>query len=52
VLNNYIKYSSYQGAELLKRLLIVDGMLSIQAGELPTILLEKLLSYFWRRVLQ
>jgi AraC-like DNA-binding protein len=45
ILENYMKFSSYQGAELLKRLLIAEGILSIQAGEISEILLEKLLSY-------
>ena len=45
LLENYIKFSSHQGAELLKRLLIVEGVLSIQSGEMAAIILEKQLSY-------
>jgi hypothetical protein len=44
MLRNFILSSHYQGAELLKRVLMMNGALSIQAGENPRIIAEKLLS--------
>jgi hypothetical protein len=44
ILRSFIISSHYQGAELLKRILMMNGVLSIQAGENPKIIAEKLLA--------
>jgi hypothetical protein len=44
ILRNFIISSHYEGAELLKRIIMLEGSLSIQAGENPMIIGEKLLS--------
>ena len=44
ILENHIKFSSHEGVELLKRLIIMEGLLSIQAGESPALILERMLS--------
>jgi AraC-like DNA-binding protein len=46
ILQNYIFTGNYHGKELLERLLITEGILSIQAGENPILIREKLSSYF------
>lgn len=46
ILQNYIYVGNYHGSELLERLLITEGILSIQAGENPILIREKLSSFF------
>ncbi len=46
ILQNYIIVGDYKGKALLKRILITEGVLSIQAGENPLLIREKLSSYF------
>ncbi|MDF2520338.1 MAG: AraC family transcriptional regulator [Clostridia bacterium] len=46
VLDTYISAGNYSGKELLSRLLIRNGILSIQMGEYPWVIREKLSSYF------
>lgn len=46
VLDTYIAAGNYSGKELLSRLLIRNGILSIQMGEYPWVIREKLSSYF------
>jgi hypothetical protein len=43
---NYIATSNLAGKELLKRILILEGILGIQRGEDTEILIERLASYF------
>lgn len=44
IMQNYILSSAHKGEELLIRVLILEGVLFIQAGENPTIICEWLLS--------
>lgn len=46
ILKNYIIVGDYKGKSLLERVLITEGILSIQAGENPLLIREKLSSYF------
>lgn len=46
ILENYILVGNYKGKELLKRILILEGILSIQMGDYPWVIREKLSSYF------
>ncbi len=46
ILQNYIIVGDYKGKALLERILITEGVLSIQAGENPLLIREKLSSYF------
>lgn len=46
ILQNYIIVGDYKGKALLERILISEGVLSIQAGENPLLIREKLSSYF------
>lgn len=46
ILQNYIIVGDYKGKALLERILITEGVLSIQAGENPLLIKEKLSSYF------
>jgi AraC-like DNA-binding protein len=46
VLTNYILLGDFRGKQLLERLLILEGILSIQAGENPHVIKEKLSSFF------
>jgi AraC family transcriptional regulator len=46
ILQNYIIVGDYKGKALLERILILEGVLLIQAGENPLIIKEKLSSYF------
>lgn len=46
ILQNYIIVGDYKGKTLLERVLITEGVLSIQAGENPLLIREKLSSFF------
>ena len=46
ILENYIVVGNYIGKELLERVIILEGILSIQMGEYPWYIREKLNSYF------
>lgn len=46
MLDSYISAESYSGKELLSRIIIRSGILSIQMGEYPWIVRERLSSYF------
>ncbi len=46
ILQNYIVVGDYRGKALLERILIMEGILLIQAGEKPVMIKEKLSSYF------
>lgn len=46
IMTTYLRSGNYCGKELLERVLILEGILSIQAGEHPLLLSERLLSYF------
>lgn len=46
ILQNYIIAGDYKGKALLERILITEGVLSIQAGENPLLIREKLSSFF------
>lgn len=46
ILQNYIVVGDYKGKGLLERILIMEGILLIQAGEKPVMIKEKLSSYF------
>lgn len=46
ILLNYIIVGDYKGKALLERILVLEGVLLIQAGEKPLIIKEKLSSYF------
>ncbi|MTI47896.1 MAG: helix-turn-helix domain-containing protein [Firmicutes bacterium] len=46
VLENYIIVGDYKGKELLERVLMLEGILSIQQGDYPWVIREKLCSYF------
>lgn len=45
ILNNYIMSGNYEGAELLKRIIIRDGVRCIQRGDPPAVIREVLTSY-------
>ncbi len=46
ILRNYTIVGDYKGKALLERILITEGILSIQAGENPLLIREKLSSFF------
>lgn len=46
ILQNYIIVGDYKGKALLERVVITEGALSIQAGENPLLIREKLSSFF------
>jgi len=46
ILQNYIIVGNYRNRRLLKRILIMEGMLALQRGSSPIIILELLASYF------
>ncbi len=46
ILNNYIYSSNYSGKEFLSAILIKEGLLSIQMGEYPWDIRERLISFF------
>jgi len=50
--NTLIRTGNHQGSALLERVLIMEGILSTQAGENPHILRAKLLCYFGESYLQ
>lgn len=45
MLENYIIVGNYKDKELLERVLILEGILSIQMGDYPWVIREKLSSY-------
>jgi AraC family transcriptional regulator len=46
LLDNYIHTGNFTGKELLSRILIKEGIMSIQIGEYPWVVREKLSSFF------
>lgn len=52
ILLNYSLYGNRQGKELLKGMMIVEGVLSIQQGSHPTLLKEILLSFLGAEMMQ
>jgi AraC-like DNA-binding protein len=46
MMTGYLIAGDYQGKEFLARLIIIEGILGIQAGEYPKIIQEKLGSFF------
>lgn len=52
VMMNYIHVGNYEGIELLERILALEGLLAIQAGEHPLLLFQKLLSYLGEEMSQ
>lgn len=46
ILQTYILVGNYIGKELLRRVIILEGVLGIQRGESPFILIERLSAYF------
>lgn len=52
ILENYIIVGNYNGKELLERVLILEGILSIQMGDYPWVIREKLIPYFGENYLE
>lgn len=46
ILQNYIIYSNYKGKDLLQRILIMEGVVSLSNGHNPQMIYERLASYF------
>ena len=51
-MQNWIMFGDHRGAELLKRLIILDGVLMIQRGEKPRQMVEVLASFFGAELVQ